>query len=60
MFSPSKILGMTVQSGGKIWVGPVATSKVLNSPHSHIKGMSSLKACWADMPYVYWEEHCNY
>ena len=30
---------------------PVATSKLLDAPHSHIKGNSVLKACWADMSY---------
>ena len=35
----------------------MATSKLLESPYSHIKGNSVLKACWADMPYVCWGEH---
>ena len=33
-----------------LWVEAVATSKLLESPYSHIKGNSVLKACWADMP----------
>ena len=37
---------------------PVAISKLLESPYSHIKGNSVLKVCWADMPYVCWGEHC--
>ena len=32
-------------------------SKLLYSSHSHIKGKSILKACWADMPWVCWGEH---
>ena len=32
----------------------MATSKLLESPYSHIKGNSVLKACWADMRYVRW------
>ena len=43
--------------GGKSWVEPLATSKLLHSSHSHIKGKSTLKACWADMPCVCWGEH---
>ena len=42
---------------GKIWVEPLATSKLLHSSHFHIKGRSKLKACWADMPCVCWGEH---
>ena len=42
---------------GKIWVKPQATSKQLYSSHSHIKGKSILKACWADIPYICWGEH---
>lgn len=30
----------------------MAVSKRLNSPHSHIKGRSVVKACWADVPCV--------
>ena len=42
-----------------IWVESVATSKPLDSPHSHIKRKSVLKACQADMPQVCWGEHCS-
>ena len=35
-----------------VWVEFVTTSKLLDSPHSHInKKKSVLKACRADMPY---------
>ena len=30
----------------------MTTSKHLDSPHSHIKGNSVLKACWANILYV--------
>ena len=39
-----------------VWAGPVATSKLLGSPDSHIKGNSVLKACWAD---ICWGEHVS-
>ena len=45
---------------GEIWVEPLATSKLLHSSHSHIKEKSVLKACWTDMPYVCWGEHCRF
>ena len=35
-----------------IWAGSVATSKLLDCPHSHIKQNSVPKACWTDMPSV--------
>ena len=38
--------------------GAMTTSKLMDSPHSHSKGNSVLKGCWADMPYVCWGEHC--
>jgi hypothetical protein len=33
----------------------------LGGVYRHIKGnpYNILKACWADMPYVYWEEYCT-
>ena len=37
---------------GMVWVGPVATSKLLESLHFHIKGNSVPMACLADMPYT--------
>ena len=45
------------QRVGKIWIEPLATSKLLHSSHSHTKEMLVQKACWADMPYVCWGEH---
>ena len=38
-------------SGGHNWVEPVATSKHMDYPYSHIKGNSVLiqKACWASI-----------
>ena len=43
---------------------PVDTSKTkmkeLGFPHSHIKRNFVLKACWANMPYACWGEHCMY
>ena len=36
----------------------MVTLKLLEPPYSHIKGNSVLKACWAEMPYVCWGEHC--
>ena len=32
-----------------MWVEPVATTKHLGYPYSHIKGNPVLKAYWADM-----------
>ena len=43
------ILGMT---GGQDLGGATG-----HSSHSHIKGKSILKTCWADMPCVRWGEH---
>ena len=37
---------------GIVWAGPVATSKPFQSPHSHIKEKSVLKACRANMPCI--------
>ena len=28
-------------------------------PHSHIKEKNALKACWANVPYICWGEHCT-
>ena len=41
---------------GMVWVGPMATSTLIDSPHSQIKEKSVLKA---SMPYVCWGEHCT-
>lgn len=43
--------------GGHNLGGPVATSKLLGGPYSHVKVKSVIKACRTDMPYVCWEEH---
>ena len=51
MFSASKVQGMM---GGCGWDGAYGHIKELGFPHSHIKGNSVLKACWANIPYVCW------
>ena len=38
--------------------GQASTLKLIDPPLYHIKGKSVMKACWADMPYNCWGEHC--
>ena len=47
VFSPSKVQGMI---GGHGVGGAYSHIKGFGLSHSHIKGNSVLKACWADMP----------
>ena len=42
-----------------VWAGLMTTSKHLKSHHSHIKEISALKACWANMLKGCWGEHCT-
>ena len=51
-FSPSQNSMLTGEHGG-LDGGLWPHQSFLDSPHSHIKGYSVLKACWADMPYVH-------
>ena len=44
--SPSKSQGT---GKGMVWVGPMATSQFLDTPHFHIKEWSVVKVCRADV-----------